>query len=297
MRKIMCIMVCIILFTGIISSCGITKAEDSDSLYSSTRGTINSEQTPFNPDTLDSEVPLIIQEAMKVEAIRYLFPKNPNPENWKYEVKFTFYGIFEDIFVLMIDPGNGVTEYETGELVDGFRLVYPNSVKLYVYADGKFYRLGEAMEEQIIDHAVLETVVENYYSAHPDRVPDPTPGEYSDSLSDELRAEIEAFYGRTGTFDDEDTVAGMQYYGTYNGYVILLEIGMLDVIYQENIHGRLFKWGTDIALLAYKNGKENYLKNIYEAAWITDADLDQILAKHKAYFATINNWDYDKYAS
>lgn len=120
-----------------------------------------------------------------------------------------------------------------------------------------------------------------------------TPGD-SDTLSGSLRAEIEAYYGGAGDYDDADTVAGKQYYGTYNGYVILMDAGMLAAISQVDIGGRVFRWGSmALTLTAYKDGQTQSLEELYESGGITEADLDRILEKHKAHFATQHNWDHD----
>lgn len=119
-------------------------------------------------------------------------------------------------------------------------------------------------------------------------------GAYSQTLSDSLRAEIVAFYGKEGKYDDEDTVAGKQYYGTYNGYVILMDAGQLDVLTEMEIAGRVFQWGSGRLMLdAYKDGQVISLKELYQGGGITEADLDQILENHKAHFSQVHNWDYD----
>lgn len=114
------------------------------------------------------------------------------------------------------------------------------------------------------------------------------------ALSHSLRAEIETYYGGAGNSDDADTVAGKQYYGTYNGYVILMDAGMLAAISQVDIGGRIFRWGSmPLTLTAYKDGQTQSLKELYESGGISEADLDNILEKHKAHFATEYNWDHD----
>lgn len=124
---------------------------------------------------------------------------------------------------------------------------------------------------------------------------EPSKGIYSQTLSEELRAQILAHYGKAGKQDDEDTVAGKQYYGTYNGYSILMEATDLDIVSEWNIGGRIFLWGSSMSMVAYRDGQEYYVSALYEAGSLTEADLDQILENHKQHFATVHNWDYDQY--
>ena len=113
------------------------------------------------------------------------------------------------------------------------------------------------------------------------------------TMSDEMRAEIVDYYGYTGT-DSANTVAGMRYYGTYNGYVILMDAGMLGVNSAVDIGGRIFRWGSGaLTLEAYKDGQAQPLKAVYEAGDISEKDLDSILEMHKAHFIEVHNYDYN----
>ena len=121
---------------------------------------------------------------------------------------------------------------------------------------------------------------------------------YNDMLSDKLREEILQLYEHYPEShfinDDEDTVAGMQYYGTYNGYAVLFDAGVMEVVTELEIDGRVFKWGSGgISLLAYKNGQMLGVKELYESGDMTGDDLDAILIKHKEYFSKIHSWEYD----
>lgn len=116
-----------------------------------------------------------------------------------------------------------------------------------------------------------------------------------DQLSDSLRREILDLYpGKEFPYDDEDTVAGWRYYGTYNGYAVLMDAGMLAVVTCKEIGGREFKWGSGSLLLkTYKDGQMLDLEEVYGAGGITERDLDKILQKHKEHFAESHHWDYD----
>ncbi len=112
-------------------------------------------------------------------------------------------------------------------------------------------------------------------------------------LSDTMRDEIRAYYKYTRE-DTEDTVAGKTYYGTYDGYVILMDAGMLCVSDRVEIGGRVFRWGSsELLLIAYKDGKEYDLDELYASGEITEEQLDSILAKHKEHFSKLHNWDHD----
>lgn len=115
----------------------------------------------------------------------------------------------------------------------------------------------------------------------------------SADLSQKMRKEIVAYYQYTGE-DSENTVAGKQYYGIYNGYVILMDAGQLATEAKVEIDGRIFRWGSsNLTLTAYKDGAEYALSEIYADGNITEADLDCILEQHKLHFSEIHNWDYE----
>ncbi len=107
-----------------------------------------------------------------------------------------------------------------------------------------------------------------------------------DSLSDRQIKEIEKALGAEEIGE---------YYGTYNGYIVLMDAGMLAVISNREIGGRLFRWGSgSLILRAYKDGQVYDLEDVYQSGGIDDGDLDKILEKHKAHFALHHNWDHDE---
>lgn len=114
-----------------------------------------------------------------------------------------------------------------------------------------------------------------------------TKGEYSQTLSDELRAEISSFYGRPIS-QDERNVAGFTYLGTYNGYVVLLSVGGGQVPSGEMIGPYEFSWPSAMALVAYKDNTEFTLKKIYEDGKISDTDLDQIYENWVSFLVEYN---------
>lgn len=127
----------------------------------------------------------------------------------------------------------------------------------------------------------------------------------SGDVSDPLRKEIQEAYCKTFLSptqareykfknEDADTIADMQYYGTYNGYVILMRSGVLAVVSTVQIGPYVFQWGSgSLCLYAYKDGTFHNLKDVYEAGELSDVEISTIAAEHKAYFYTKHNWDYD----
>lgn len=120
----------------------------------------------------------------------------------------------------------------------------------------------------------------------------------NDTVSDALRNEIREAYKQqfdSPNFanDDDDTIAGMQYYGTYNGYTVLFSSGMLCVVSEFQIGSYAFKWGSSCSLYAYKDGEFHNLSQVYEDGDLTDDHIEEIAVTHKAYFSQHHNWDYD----
>ena len=118
------------------------------------------------------------------------------------------------------------------------------------------------------------------------------PSGKQDEITDALRQQIRAYFHYSGE-DSENTIAGYRYYGTYRGYVILMSAGFLAAIDEVVIGGRIFRWGRgELLILAYRDGQAQPLQDVYAAGEITEDDLDQILAAHKAHFATCHGWEY-----
>ena len=108
------------------------------------------------------------------------------------------------------------------------------------------------------------------------------------------RGYLNYLYDGADAGDDEDTVAGMQYYGTYNGYMIFMNAGADDAISQLTIGGRTFRWGSSpLELIAYSDGRPYHLEELVESGDISEADLDIILQRHKEYHAAKHGWNHD----
>jgi len=117
-------------------------------------------------------------------------------------------------------------------------------------------------------------------------------------LTAEMRKEIkEALSSKekvdhTGhTEADEQFVCGMRYYGTYNGYVILLDEG--DYTWKSLKIGETeFRYRSPFQLYAYRDGKLYSLRTVYEDGKVTDGQIAQILKKHTE-FAASGQLPYD----
>ena len=78
------------------------------------------------------------------------------------------FGIFDGVYAVRsvgVFMGNDALEFD---VVNGLRFTYSSSAsKLFIYSDGHWYGLQEAMDAQIIGEAELLVIYENYYKAHP----------------------------------------------------------------------------------------------------------------------------------
>ena len=82
---------------------------------------------------------------------------------------------------------------------------------------------------------------------------------------------------------DEDPryVCGMRYYGTYNGYAVLFEEGGLTMMSSIRIGNEVFEHSSSFNLLAFRDGKFQSLKDVYEAGDISDRDIVKISNIHR----------------
>ena len=173
-------------------------------------------------------------------------------------------------------------------------------VELYAFKHGQLLDLKTAYDCAYLSPVDMERIFQTHKAHFQENHKwnyDIEPGE----LSDELRAEIIACFpewfgsGYNEQYDDADTIGYFRYYGTFSDYVILMCAGPCYAISEEEIGGRVFRWGTyPLDVFAYRDGQYRTLQEAYEAGDISDADVDAILQRHKEYFATIHNWDHDR---
>lgn len=245
----------------------------------------------FDPTELLAQVP----ESVQIQIRQSFLDQFVEDKSYTVEdVSVRLFGVFGETYAMFMDGIFAYADAITSDTVSDLTFCYPSAQKMYIYSSGQFYQLQEAFDAQLISDADIAVIYDNYYSAYPYMLEELRllDGCQAD-LSDQMRNEITAYYGYTGT-DDADTVAGKQYYGTYNGYVVLMSSGQMAAIANVDIGRRIFKWGSSALVLeAYKDGQAQPLKDVYEAGGITDQDLDKILDAHKAHFKEVHNWDYD----
>lgn len=70
------------------------------------------------------------------------------------------------------------------------------------------------------------------------------------------------------------------YYGTYNGYAILLESGMLQALWKIEVAGFVFHGNTSFEIYACKGDEIFTLKEAYEKGLLTVDDIAAIAERH-----------------
>lgn len=73
-----------------------------------------------------------------------------------------------------------------------------------------------------------------------------------------------------------------RYYGTYNGYAVLLEGGMLTALSELKVAGQVFRSNYSFSIYAYKNGELHTISEAYESGLLTADDIAAIAAKHNS---------------
>ena len=154
--------------------------------------------------------------------------------------------------------------------------------------------LQEKSKQAVLDAIAWLAEHDDVYYAEPVYASDQTVG--SNHLIPPMdRAYLNYIYDGASNEDDEDTVSGMQYYGTFEGYMIFMDAGNLSAISEVSIGGRIFRWGSaSLRLIAYKNGTPYDLRELYNDGDISDTAIDAILQRHKEYHATKHGWNHDE---
>ena len=70
------------------------------------------------------------------------------------------------------------------------------------------------------------------------------------------------------------------YYGTYNGYVIIVSKGMATVVSSIYIGNEFFYFGSSATIFAYKDGVFDRLSRVYEEGNISDEQLAELAKYH-----------------
>lgn len=120
----------------------------------------------FDPDALLADIPADVQRQIKQTLIDQFVPEHQNISVDR--VGLEVFGIFDGVYaVRSVGVFFGMDALES-ETINGLRFTYSNSASvLFIYYDGHWYGLQEAMDAQIIGETELLVIYENYYKAHP----------------------------------------------------------------------------------------------------------------------------------
>ena len=84
------------------------------------------------------------------------------------DLNFRVYGLWDHACALFVTiPLGGSADVITYDTVNSLTFVYPNANVMRVYVEHHYYTLGEAFEAGYLSQAELETLYQNYCSAHP----------------------------------------------------------------------------------------------------------------------------------
>lgn len=119
---------------------------------------------PFDPKEYAAQISESLEREMRQALADQEFWHDPSEaENAVFRRVF---GIFGDTYVLFID-GYEYMSVNTEDTVNGLKFCYSSGQQLKVFTDGRFYKLQEAFDAQVISESELAIVYENYYSAYP----------------------------------------------------------------------------------------------------------------------------------
>lgn len=123
----------------------------------------------FDPNALLREIPAEMQRQIKDDFLTQNSPSySQNPDEID-TVSLRVFGIFGDAYALFVDGGPfGYAAVIGGETVNGELLFQlPDAQRMYVYQNGCFYFLQEAVDLGIVDQDDIAVIAENYCSAYP----------------------------------------------------------------------------------------------------------------------------------
>lgn len=120
----------------------------------------------FNPAVLAAQVPEDVKAQMKQVFPAQIMPYyDLTAEDVHIERVFA---IFDHAYALYVEVDQvGYADAQGTETINGVYFVFPNGQKLYVYSDGRFYSLREAIDEEIISVDQLLVIRDNYRSTYP----------------------------------------------------------------------------------------------------------------------------------
>ena len=225
---------------------------------------------------------MCIPKEMEAEIIHAYWEKHSKihsiPENY---LAIRVYGLFEDAYVFFADGGEKRLRYEEETVVIGdVAFHYPSTQRLQIYHKGKIYDLQAAFERGILSSADLETL------------PHIFPENNFLTLSDEIKAEIASVYSPSPLtaehwFSAADlgkpNTGKLEYLGTYNGYVILFQVGSVTAIESKTIAGYTFSSRTSFSLRGYKDKEFYEVSSLYNDGKLTEEDVAAIHRMYRQY--------------
>lgn len=124
------------------------------------------EEQRFDPYALAAQLP----EDVKTQ-IQQLFPAQIMP-HYDLTAEDVYiervFGIFDDAYALYVEVNEvGYAQATEPETINGVYFEFNDGQKLYVYSNGRFYRLREALENGIISMEQLLVIRDNYHSTYP----------------------------------------------------------------------------------------------------------------------------------
>ena len=103
-------------------------------------------------------------------------------------------------------------------------------------------------------------------------------------LSDRKKQELSrVFLAEKGIELDWNGKFNTRYYGTYNGYMIVLSAGMATVMSARVVADYRFEYGSMFQIFACKDGKAYELEDAYEAGLLTKKQIGKIYDRHIHY--------------
>ena len=113
---------------------------------------------------------------------------------------------------------------------------------------------------------------------------------YTLTLSDEKNAEIQnAWFKKTGhplgiwydPKNPETHLGSCRYYGSYDGYEIIFNPGVAEMLTTIKIAQQDFIHGSSFVIYAYQDGVFHKLEDVYESGKITADSIQKIFLIHK----------------
>lgn len=102
------------------------------------------------------------------------------------------------------------------------------------------------------------------------------------SVSAEVKAEMDKIWlSQKGEKLPWDGESG--YYGTYDGAVVYIDVGLLGAITEKVVADQKFVWSSSFTIQVYKDGAFYDLETAYEKGLLTKENIGTIAKRHEEY--------------